>query len=473
MLFNSVEYAGLLIAAFTGAWLLSLAPSRHPRNVFLLVASYFFYGCWSVRYLSLIFLSSSMDFLIGRGLSRVERPSGRKGLLALSVTVNLGILATFKYFNFFSASLAALFARFGVEVDPFALDVLLPVGISFYTFQTLSYTIDVYRRKLDPITCYTDYLLFVSFFPQLVAGPIVRASHLLPQLARKPGLTSREGSAAIFLIGIGLAKKIAIADYLGAHMVDPVFSNPAMYSSLETLAGVYGYALQIYADFSAYSDIAIGSAALLGFKLPLNFDGPYTAASLREFWQRWHISLSTWLRDYLYIPLGGSRRGPAVTYMALMVTMLLGGLWHGAALTFVFWGLIHGLALVLTRVIQRLGLLERMNRRVRRGIGVFVTFHVVCAGWIFFRSPDFATAGEVFSSLATLDFATSNIPWGVLAMIVVAFGTHWIPRGAMHRLAEIFDRVPAPLQAATLVGVVLAVRQLAVTDVTPFIYFQF
>ena len=308
MLFNSPEYAYLLIGAFAASWF--FARRLRARTVVLLLASYLFYASWNAKYLLLIFFSSSLDFAIGHFLGRTNHPLHRRALLGISVTVNLGILCVFKYFNFFAQEVAAGLGAVGVSTHPPYLDLLLPVGISFYTFQTLSYTIDVYRGKLEPSKSYLGYLLFVSFFPQLVAGPIVRASSLLPQLSAIPTLSPEQGSAAIYRIGMGLIKKIAIADYLGLHIVDPVFSNPQMYSSLETAVAIYGYAFQIYADFSAYSDIAIGSAALLGLTIPENFNGPYRAANLQEFWQRWHISLSTWLRDYLYIPLGDPAEPP-------------------------------------------------------------------------------------------------------------------------------------------------------------------
>jgi D-alanyl-lipoteichoic acid acyltransferase DltB (MBOAT superfamily) len=471
MLFNSVEYACLLAIVFGGFWL--LRRFRLPRVLLLLAASYVFYACWNAKYLLLIFLSSNVDFFVGRGLARTERVGLRRLLLTVSVVVNLGVLCTFKYFNFFVDSFVDLLAAVGIDAGGWHLEVLLPVGISFYTFQTLSYTIDVYRRKMAPTNRYFEYLLFVSFFPQLVAGPIVRASHLLPQLGRLPTLTAERGSRALFLIGIGLIKKIAIADYLGAHVVDRVFGNPEMYSSVETLFGVYGYAFQIYADFSAYSDIAIGSAALLGFEIPLNFNAPYRAANLREFWQRWHISLSTWLRDYLYVPLGGSRRGSARTYLNLMVTMLLGGLWHGAALTFVAWGAIHGAALVITRLIQRSGGAERIPLAVRRTAGVLLTFHVVCAAWVFFRAQDFSRAADVFLSIAALDFDITNISWSGMAVLGAAVFTHFMPEGWLEGARRLFHAVPAAVQAASLVVALWAVRQLAMTEVTPFIYFQF
>ncbi len=471
MLFNSVEYAVLLTVAFAGVWLLSRF--RLARTLLLLAASYVFYGFWSWKYLGLIFLSSSHDYLAGRALGRVRSPAGRKALLASSVVLNLGVLCVFKYFDFFVDSAADLLAALGFQANRFHLGLVLPVGISFYTFQTLSYTIDAYRRRLEPVRSYPEYLLFVSFFPQLVAGPIVRASHLLPQLGRGPVLDAQAGSRALFLIGIGLIKKMAIADWLGAHLADKIFSDPSMYSSVECLTGVYAYAFQIYADFSAYSDIAIGSAALIGFDIPPNFDAPYRSASLREFWRRWHISLSTWLRDYLYIPLGGSRKGPGRTVVALLATMLLGGLWHGAALTFVFWGAIHGAALVVERVVPRPGLADRVPAGLRRLLGVVVTFHVVCAAWVFFRAPDFGVAASVFRSIAALDFGTENLPWSVLAVLVAAVATHWLPAGWMERAKRAFHAVPAPLQAAALVAVILALHQLARVEVTPFIYFQF
>jgi D-alanyl-lipoteichoic acid acyltransferase DltB (MBOAT superfamily) len=471
MLFNSAEYAVLLACAFAGVWL--LARFRLARTLLLLAASYVFYGCWSWKYLGLIFLSSSHDYLAGRALGRVRSPAGRKALLASSVVLNLGVLCAFKYFDFFVDSAADLLAGLGFETSRFHLGLILPVGISFYTFQTLSYTIDVYRGRLEPARSYPEYLLFVSFFPQLVAGPIVRASHLLPQLGRGPALDAERGSRALFLIGIGLIKKIAIADWLGAHLADRIFSDPAMYSSVECLAGVYAYAFQIYADFSAYSDIAIGSALLIGFDIPLNFDAPYRAASLREFWKRWHISLSTWLRDYLYIPLGGSRKGRGRTVAALLATMLLGGLWHGAAPTFVFWGAIHGLALVLERFVPRPAFLDRLPAGLRRAMGVLVTFHVVCTAWVFFRSPDFGAAAAVFRSIAALDLGRENLAWSVVAVLGVAALTHWIPGRWVDAARRGFHAVPAPLQAAILVAVILALHRLARVEVTPFIYFQF
>ena len=475
MLFSSAEYAAFLLVAFAGFWALAalLPEQRTLRSAFLLSASTFFYGTWNPRYLVLIFVSSSHDYLVGRLLGAAERPLHRKLLLLASVGADLGVLGAFKYFDFFADSFAALLAVFGVDAVPAHLGLLLPVGISFYTFQSLSYTIEVYRRRLAPTRNYVDYLAFVSFFPQLLAGPITRAAAFLPQLLRTPTLTSERASRAIFFIGLGLIKKIAIADVLGSQLVNPVFSNPVMYTATETLAAVYGYTFQIYADFSAYSDIAIGSAALLGFDLPRNFDAPYVAASLREFWQRWHISLSTWLRDFLYIPLGGSRHGAVRTYLALVATMFLGGLWHGAAAKFVVWGLIHGAALVITRLVQRSGLPDRLPARLRRAVGVAVTFHVVAAAWVFFGAPSFDGAIEIFRSLGSSELGAANVGLPALAALAVAVATHGVKDAWLDRIAVGFHRIPAPIQAALLVVAVLAAHEIAAVEVAPFIYFQF
>ncbi|MDD5305968.1 MAG: MBOAT family protein [Deltaproteobacteria bacterium] len=471
MLFSSPEYACLLVAVFAAFWL--LAGRRLARNLALLAASYVFYASFNFRFVALVFLTSSLDFAIARAIASARSATRRRLLLATSITADLGVLAIFKYFNFFSREIADLLGHLGVPADPFLLSVALPVGISFYTFKSLSYTIDVYRGAMKPGESYLEYLVYVAFFPQMAAGPIARAGSLLPQLARSPALTAENGSRAFFLIGVGLVKKIAIADYLGAHMVGQVFTNPEMYTSLEALAGVYAYTFQIYADFSAYSDIAIGSALLLGIETPANFDAPYRAASLREFWKRWHISLSTWLRDYLYIPLGGSRKGPARTYAALATTMLLGGLWHGASLTFVAWGAMHGGALVLTRVWQRLRGKSRAAGPLWRAACVVLTFHFVAAAWVFFRAPSFEVALGVFSSIASLSGGAANVPWTVVAVLAVALATHWIPAGWMERARSLFARMPPPLQAAILVAVIVAVRELARSEVSQFIYFQF
>jgi D-alanyl-lipoteichoic acid acyltransferase DltB (MBOAT superfamily) len=359
-------------------------------------------------------------------------------------------------------------------VDPVLLGVALPVGISFFTFQSMSYTIDIYRRRLEPSVGYWQYLLFVSFFPQLVAGPIVRASTFLPQLKVPRSLSREQGGLALFLIMSGLVKKTCIADYLAVNLVDRVFENPNWFTSVEVLVAVYGYAIQIYCDFSGYSDVAIGAALLLGFRLPDNFNAPYIAHNLRDFWRRWHISLSTWLRDYLYIPLGGSRHGPARTYVALAATMLLGGLWHGAAWTFVIWGALHGVALALTRMVQRWrGSHQGPSTWLGYVVSALLTFHFVCFAWIFFRAPSFDHAQRILSRLADLTPGAANVPDTVLLALGAAVAMHLLPRRGLEWVRGLFSRMPAPVQGAVMVGVAVLVYNVAQSEVVPYIYFQF
>ncbi|MBW2733629.1 MAG: MBOAT family protein [Deltaproteobacteria bacterium] len=475
MHFASLEYALLFSLVFGAYW--ALGRAHLPRLVLLLAASYTFYAWWSAYYLLLIIASSAIDYLVGGRLHHSQEPRRRKAWLLVSLVGNLGLLGIFKYFNFFSASVGALLAHLGVTLTPPQIDVLLPVGISFYTFQSMSYTIDIYRRKLDPEQTPLPFVVFVAFFPQLVAGPIVRAKELLPQLACQPQLTARDATRGYLLIMIGLLKKAVIADLLAVNLVDRVFETPALYTSMEVLLGVYGYALQIYCDFSAYSDIAIGSALLLGLTLPKNFDHPYRASNLQDFWRRWHISLSSWLRDYLYIPLGGSAGSSWQTYRNLAITMLLGGLWHGAAWTFVVWGAMHGVMLGLTRAAQRSGVLallrQHVSPRLWQLVGIAITFHFVCLTWIFFRSPDFAHAAGMLLILAEFTGGSANISplvWSVLALGAM---THVIPDGVARLEEEGIHRLPAPLMGALLFATVTLVRYAASSEAVPFIYFQF
>ncbi|MCB9528563.1 MAG: MBOAT family protein [bacterium] len=491
MLFNSFEYIAFLLAVFVLYW----ACVRYARVALglLLVASLVFYASWSPWYLLLIVASTLVDYTCGRLLARTEALGRRRLWLWVSVIYNLGVLATFKYFNWFMEAIGDLVAlvdaRLAVpllrpvltgEAGYLAdsrLDFLLPVGISFFTFQSMSYTIDIYRRRLDPVRDYPRYLLYVSFFPQLVAGPIVRARDLLPQLLARPPLTDGMGARGLFLIGLGLLKKVAIADPLAINIVDRVFETPAMYSSVELLMGVYGYAIQIYCDFSGYSDIAIGSALLLGFRFPDNFDAPYRARDLQDFWRRWHISLSSWLRDYLYISLGGNRGGAWFTYRNLMLTMILGGLWHGAGWNFLIWGALHGVALAVQRAWQRYrearGQGPLLAGAFGQALAVVATFHYVCFAWIFFRATTFEGAAAVLAGLAEGSLGTVNLTPLVLALIGAGFATHLCPRSLYERAIATFGRWPAIVQAGCLVAVGFVLRELAVFEVVPFLYFQF
>jgi D-alanyl-lipoteichoic acid acyltransferase DltB (MBOAT superfamily) len=367
----------------------------------------------------------------------------------------------------------------------------------------MSYTIDVYRREIPPADRYLDYLLFVSFFPHLVAGPIVRPKSMLPQLAAEPFASDQMKAEGLFMIATGLMKKIVIGDTLGLNLVNRVFDNPERYSSLEVLVGVYAYAIKIYADFSGYSDVAIGSAKLFGYELPKNFDAPYTSADLQEFWRRWHISLSTWLRDYLYVTLGGNRGSTWKTYRNLLLTMVLGGLWHGASWNFVIWGALHGGALAVNRAWQRarhakrplqpLGapyramaapaageeqkpphLIERRPALTPgRVIAVIATFHFVCFAWIFFRAPSFEHATALLGRFGKLTFSVPNLAPRVLAVLLLGFVTHFIPRSVYRWVLDVFVRSPAVVQGVALAACAYALHFAAGAKAEPFIYGQF
>jgi alginate O-acetyltransferase complex protein AlgI len=482
VLFNSVDYAVFFASVFIASWAVARWARGWVRIVLLLVASYGFYAHWDWRYLPLIFGSATVDFYLARAIDRQADPTRRRRLLIGTMVLNLGFLSLFKYDQFLLENLAVLRGLFdpaGTAGGGATVARLLPpVGISFFTFESMSYVFDVYRRRLRPHDSYLRYLLFVSFFPHLVAGPIVRAGDLLPQLARPAALTHAASGEGLFLIAVGLLKKVVIADQLAVQLVDRVFDHPQSYSALEVGAAVYGYAVQIYCDFSGYSDIAIGSALLLGIRFPKNFEAPYQAQNLTDFWRRWHISLSTWLRDYLYIPLGGSRRGSLRTYRNLLLTMVLGGLWHGASWTFVFWGLLHGLGLAVTRAWQRRSPETGAGRDespsvMSRTVKVVLTFHYVCLCWVFFRAESFSQALLVFQRIASLGLGHANLPWVVLVLLALGLGSHGLPRRRFIALRQAFSSWSAPLQGLCLFAVALVVHEASVAQAVPFVYFQF
>jgi D-alanyl-lipoteichoic acid acyltransferase DltB (MBOAT superfamily) len=352
----------------------------------------------------------------------------------------------------------------------------LPVGISFFTFESMSYVIDVYRRQIRPHESYLEYLGFVAFFPHLVAGPIIRPRDLLPQLAAPPRFDPVAGSDGLFLIATGLLKKVAIGDTLATQLIDRIFDAPLQYSGLECYLAVVGYAVQIYCDFSGYTDIAIGSAQLLGIRFPVNFNAPYKATNLADFWHRWHISLSSWLRDYLYISLGGNRKGPGRTYVNLMATMLLGGLWHGANWTFVVWGAIHGAGLAVTRFLERHWPKKTGAPKpapLRTLVLVLVNFHVVCVAWVFFRANTFHGARLMFQRMATLSTYHPNIHQLPMLMLGIGLVTHFLPAGWTRSVRETFPRLPTYAQGVALFVAALLVRELQSAEAVPFVYFQF
>jgi D-alanyl-lipoteichoic acid acyltransferase DltB (MBOAT superfamily) len=447
----------------------------------LLVASYVFYGAWDWRFLSLILTSTVVDYLVGLRLGQEYVERRRRWLLALSLTVNLGMLGVFKYFGFFAESFRQMLLAVGYEADPVMLSIVLPVGISFYTFQTLSYTIDVYRRDLEPTRDVLDFALFVAFFPQLVAGPIERARNLLPNITAPRTLSCEALGRGAVLCLLGLIKKVVIADAIGPS-VDAIYSSPDP-SRLDIVFATWLFAIQIYCDFSGYTDIARGVAKMLGFGLMRNFAQPYFAADPQEFWRRWHISLSTWLRDYLYIPLGGNRGGGWRTNRNLMATMTLGGLWHGAAWNFVLWGVYQGGLLSLHRALA--GRHRRTGEGKRRGcaawawrgLAIVTFFQVVCYGWLLFRAQSFDQIQDFTLRLAGLGGAIpeglSMPPPPLAAMLAMGFVLVWDMLIERSGDVRFYAAWPLPVRAALYAGMVYLLAFGATTQTSSFIYFQF
>lgn len=465
MLFNSLSFLVFFAVVFP---LYLLLRGWGAKKTFLLLASYVFYAAWNPAYILILAFSTGLDWWLARRLGREASPGRRKALLVVSLAANLGLLGFFKYGDFALQNVQAAFALLGVTYMPPAWDIVLPVGISFYTFASLSYTIDVYRREIPADASLRDYALFVAFFPHLVAGPIVRARALLPQLAEPRRVTPDQAAYGLVLVLIGLFCKDIFADRLFAPVVDAVYAAPQSFGIVGGLAAFLGFAGQIYFDFGGYSLCAIGLALCFGFAFPDNFRFPYGARGFSDFWRRWHISLSTWLRDYLYIPLGGNRGGEWSTRRNLMVTMLLGGLWHGASWMFILWGGLHGLYLIGERILRR---------HVASWPGAFVdaaatitTFVLVCVAWVAFRAPDVGTATAVLRTFCRIQGA-SPTEWMAVAGAVAMFGWQWRMRDRTldDILASSSDGARAAIAAACVIGIFLA----AGGDQRAFIYFQF
>jgi D-alanyl-lipoteichoic acid acyltransferase DltB (MBOAT superfamily) len=473
MLLTSGSYLIFLALFFFVYW--SLSANRRLSLLVLLLASYYFYALWNPWSLGFLLLISIIDFTNGLCIGAIERHATRKLLLLASVSIDVGCLFIFKYFNFFSSSTAVLLAKFGKPVSPALLNLAMPLGLSFITFRSLSYVIDVYRGTTKPTRSLLEYLTFVAFFPTLIAGPLVRAGQLLPQFRSRQTLTNEDGQRAIFLIMIGVVKKIAIADFLANNLVDRVFDQPQLYSSLETLVAIYGYALQIYCDFSGYTDIAIGSALLLGLKLPENFNSPYRARSLVDFWRRWHITLSDWLRDYLFVSFGGLRKHRFNLYRNVVLTMLIAGLWHGAAWTFVLWGAWHGLGLTVNHLWEARRRKQKQKARQQwwiRAICVVATFHFVCLGWVLFRAGSLRATWEVLARLASLQFSMANVARPVVIVLLFGFVTHWLPQRVFDSASAMWNWLPSPAQAIVILTVAFGVYYISSTNVQ-FIYGNF
>jgi D-alanyl-lipoteichoic acid acyltransferase DltB (MBOAT superfamily) len=408
MFFNSIDFAIFLPIVFTIYWLLR---TKGQRNILIVTASYLFYGWWDWKFLSLILFSTIVDFFIGLKLKNEDHIVKRRALLWVSIFVNIGLLGFFKYYNFFLDNFVTAFSFFGLKINASSLNIILPVGISFYTFQTLSYTIDIFKRKMSPTKNFIAFSAFVSFFPQLVAGPIERACHLLPQFYEKKQFKYLNFTEGLKQILWGLFKKIVIADRL-AIVVNEIYNNPNEYHGFTLIFGTVLFAFQIYCDFSGYSQIAIGTSKLFGFDLMKNFNMPYLSSSLSEFWRRWHISLSTWFRDYLYIPLGGNRKPKLRIYLNILLVFIISGFWHGAKWTFIIWGAIHGIILILEIIFNKVKL---PSNKLLNSFKIIRVFIIVCLGWIFFRANNLNDAVHILSEI----FNFSNYHISQLSLYVI------------------------------------------------------
>jgi len=477
MLFNSIEFLIFLPIAFVCYWFV-FGRTIRARNLFLLVISYVFYGWWDWRFLSLLILSSSVDYLLGIAMGRMPEKSKRKRLLLVSLLVNLGMLGIFKYFNFFQREFIDLFASWGVELNPWSLQIVLPVGISFYTFQTLSYTIDVYRGNLKPCKDVVAFFAFVSFFPQLVAGPIERATNLIPQFYQKARFDLIQAKDGLRQMLWGFFKKVVVADNC-AILVQQIFENYETADSVTLAYGAVLFAFQIYGDFSGYSDIAIGCARLLGFDLMRNFAYPYFSRDIAEFWRRWHISLSTWFRDYLYIPLGGSKGNKISQFRNVLAIFLVSGFWHGANWTFIMWGLINALLFLplmfanTNRKNMDVVANDQAYPTLREVISIGLTFAVTCIAWVFFRAESVTQAFGYLGHMFDPSNVTLSMPAGLFTLVFIGILLvfEWVQRRKQHALE--IKKLALPFRWGIYYGLIYLVFYYKPSVPTDFIYFQF
>ena len=466
MVLSSSTYFIFLVGVFFLYWPVSRV--RTLTLAVLLFANYFFYARWDMAYLLLIPAASSIDYALGLGLQSFKNKALRRLLVTVSIVMNLGMLALLKYMPFFLGSWANWTGK-----NPPAWNIALPVSLSFYVFQALTYTIDLYRHDAKGTRSYLAHLTAVSFFPTILAGPITRVQTLIDQFEKPKQLDPAMGGRGLFLIGMGLAKKLLIADYLSQNLINRVFDFPNLYSGGEALIAAYAYALQIYYDFSGYTDIAIGSALLLGIKLPVNFNRPYAAENVADFWRRWHITLSNWLRDYLYFSLPGLRsKWKIFTYMNLVITMVLGGLWHGASWNFVIWGGLHGVGLAVVRLWQTWKGSAKATGWLRY-FYIFLTFQFVTVTWVYFRAADFATASAIFGRIATGPWVFTNITAGFWLVLTIGFLAHYFPKKWYDFSLNLYIRAPFYAQAAALALLVGGLQYVVQTGAAPFIYEKF
>ncbi|MFN2335358.1 MAG: MBOAT family protein [Bacteroidales bacterium] len=484
----------------TGFWIFFLVvmagfalmhKKRAMCHTWLLLVSLYFYYRVGGLFIILLMLTTALTYFTALMTGRAERKAGKRLWLITNIVLLLGFLSYFKYAGFITETINSLFNTAFVAHDIFSAwsnsmlgtsfdinTIVLPVGISFFTFQALSYSIDVYRGRMMPERNFIDFAFYLTFFPQLVAGPIVRASEFIPQMRGEYTISRNEFGYGVFLILQGLIKKMLISDLISVGFIDRVFDTPALYSGFENLMAVYGYGLQIYCDFSGYTDIAIGVAMLMGFRLPLNFNSPYKAANIGDFWRRWHISLSRWLKDYLYIPLGGNRKGPVRTGINLMITMLLGGLWHGAAMRFLIWGGLHGVALVADKAWQWIFRGVRSKSRMARIAGIILTFNFVSFAWIFFRAGTTEEAGvmltQIFTSFTPGDYGRVIMAYlPVMVLIASGYILHFLPVTTKEAYRGLFIRLPLVMKFLIAIVVVLLLHKVGTDVVQPFIYFRF
>jgi alginate O-acetyltransferase complex protein AlgI len=467
VIFPSLEFAAFFAVVLPVSWL--LMPFRRGWKGFVICASYVFYGYADWHFVFLLGGCTIWNQSCALAITRARDERLKSILLGVAIAGDLGVLGCFKYYGFFVNNVAVLTGHLGLPMPVPLLQLALPIGISFFTFQAMSYVIDVRRKSLAPVA-WLDFALYLSFFPHLIAGPIVRAGELVPQFGAARNPASIEFSRALTLIAGGLMKKVIIADLLATQLVDPVFGTPALHSRIDVIAAVYGYAVQIYCDFSAYSDIAIGLALLLGFQFPPNFNRPYAAVTLQEFWRRWHMTLSRWLRDYLYIGLGGNRKGRLKTYRNLFLTFLLGGLWHGAAWNFVLWGALHGTGLAA----ERWWVERKQERSVRFPVlRWFLTFNFVCFAWVFFRADGLNTVATMGRQLLTNGGVTTVTP-GIVLAILTGLAIQFVPREPGVVARDIFAR-SGPLLQSLMFALVLFGTGVVISGqgVAPFIYYRF
>jgi D-alanyl-lipoteichoic acid acyltransferase DltB (MBOAT superfamily) len=474
MLFPTIDFAIFFAAAFAVNWLLN----PYPRlwKMAMVAASYLFYSWWDWRFVFLLAAVTVVAYLGGVLVDQARTDSGRHTVMGVTVAALLGLLGWFKYYGFLAVNVDNLAHHLGGGAVLPLLQVTLPVGISFFTFMALSYVVDVTRRRIEP-AAFGELAVYLSFFPHLVAGPIVRGQELLPQIRRRRDGSRIDVGRAVWLISAGLFKKVVVSSYLASAVVDPVFAAPRQHSAPEILVAVYGYAVQIYADFSGYTDIAIGCALLLGFRFPDNFDAPYTARTLQDFWRRWHMTLSRWLRDYLYIPLGGNRGSRLVAARNILLTMVLGGLWHGAGWTFVAWGAVHGVGQVVGHERRRRRMAEGEtpleHGRARIALQRLATFHLVCLGWLFFRATSLHQAGQLLWRLCSAWGRAPLVTPLVVVTIVGMIAAQYLSPELLARAHGAFSRQRIAVQGAILGATLLVITTLGPQGVAPFIYYRF